>query len=114
MSTFEALNKLAKWRAVFASWQLGTRLLSDGETRAVKDHREVTILLRAELNAMLGLLIQKGIFTAEEFDASLHNEAHLLDKDYEEKFPGFSTSQEGVHMNAPVALETMRKMGLPE
>lgn len=48
-----ALNKLAKWRSVFAGWQLGTRLKEDPECQAVKDHREVTILLRAEVSALL-------------------------------------------------------------
>ena len=52
-----ALNRLCKWRAIFAGWQLGTRAKGDPESDAVRDHREVTILLRAEASAMTGLLL---------------------------------------------------------
>jgi len=57
----DALNKFAKWRTWFASWQLGTRSDHDGECSAVKDHREVTMLLRAEVNALTKVLIDKGV-----------------------------------------------------
>lgn len=113
------LNKLAKWRLVFAGWQLGTRSRSDGEARAVKDHREVTMFLRAEVSALTGLLIRKGVFTAEEFTEELAAEAVRLDADYEKKFPGFRTEydpaagDEGVHMELPLAGETMRRLGFP-
>jgi hypothetical protein len=109
----QVLNKLAKWRNVFASWQLGTRSREDGECRAVKDHREVTIMLRAEMNAMLGLLLKKGIITEEGWNASLISEAGQLDRDYEGKFPGFSTSPDSVTMDLHRAAETMRRMGFP-
>lgn len=117
--SYRAINKLAKWRSVFAGWQLGTRSRADGETRAVKDHREVTMLLRAEVNALTGLLIRKGVFTAEEFTEQLIAEAIHLDAEYEKRFPGFSTEMdeatgdEGVHMEMPLAGETMREMGFP-
>ncbi len=58
-----ALNRLAKWRNHFAGWQLGTRMRGDAEYEAVRDHREVTILLRAEQSAMAGLLLRKGVIT---------------------------------------------------
>jgi len=45
--TDAALNVLAKWRAHFSGWQLGTRPKGDPEGDAVRDHREATILLRA-------------------------------------------------------------------
>jgi hypothetical protein len=34
----KALQKLAKWRLIFAGWQLGTRLKGDPECDAVRDH----------------------------------------------------------------------------
>lgn len=113
MNSLEVLNKLAKWRNVFASWQLGTRLSDDGEARAVKDHRELTILMRAELSALTGLLIKKGVITQAGFETALISEAGQLDKDYERKFPGFTTSLDGVHMKLPEATETMQQMGFP-
>lgn len=53
--TADALNRLAKWRTVFAGWQLGTRARGDPESDAVRDHREATIMLRAEVNALTAL-----------------------------------------------------------
>lgn len=113
MTSADVLNKLAKWRNVFASWQLGTRRADDGECRAVKDHRELSILMRAELSALTGLLIKKGVITQPGFEAALMSEAGQLDQDYERKFPGFTTSLDGVEMHLPEAAETMRRMGFP-
>jgi hypothetical protein len=109
----DVLEKLTKWRKFFASWQLGTRLDSDGESRAVRDHREVTILLRAEQSALAGLLISKGVFTQQEFADALELEAKQLDHDYEERFPGWRSTANGLHMKLPEAQETMRKLGFP-
>jgi hypothetical protein len=103
----KALNKLAKWRTVFAGWQLGTRAKGDPECDAVRDHREVTILMRAELNAFTGILLRKGVFSEAEWAAALSEEAVLLDKDYEAKFPGITTSEAGTHYTAQAA-ETMK------
>ena len=108
-----ALEKLAKWRKFFASWQLGTVPAADGRYKAVADHREVSILMRAELSALTGLLISKGTFTQEEFRGSLEREAKLLDHEYEERFPGWRSLPEGLSMKLPEAAETMRKMGFP-
>jgi hypothetical protein len=116
---YRVMNKLAKWRSVFAGWQLGTRLANDGETRALKHHRELSIFLRAEVTALTGLLIRKGVFTAEEFTEEIVAESVRLDADYEKLFPGFSTEfdeatgDEGVHMELPLAGETMRKLNFP-
>ena len=109
----DALNKLAKWRKFFASWQLGTRADTDGECRAVADQRELLIILRAEVSALTELLMRKGAITHAEFEAGLEREARTLDKDYEKRFPGFSTSAAGLHLKMPEALETMRKLGFP-
>jgi hypothetical protein len=51
----KALNRLTKWRNVFVGWQLGTREKGDPEGDAVRDHREQSIILRAEVTALTGL-----------------------------------------------------------
>lgn len=107
------LNQLAKWRMVFASWQLGTRADTDGECQAVRNHREATIMLRAEVSALTGLLIDKGIFTFEEFDQALGVEADRLSQDYAAKFPGFTATDEGIAMDLTVARVTMEQLGFP-
>lgn len=107
------LNKLCKWRKFFASWQLGSRSDTDGECRAVIHHRELSILLRAELTALTTLLIAKGVFTSEELTRAVIAEAKRLDHDYEESYPGWRSTDAGMSMKLPEALETMRKMGFP-
>ena len=102
------LNILTKWRSVFAGWQLGTRSKEDPECQAVRDHREVTILMRTELNALLGLLIKKGVFTREEFQQQMMEEADALNKMYEEKFPGMRAVANGIVYDIPMASETMK------
>jgi hypothetical protein len=112
-SLMTALEKLTKWRKFFASWQLGTRADSDGESRAVRNHRELSILLRAEVSALIALLMRKGVFTQEEWLAALEAEAKQLDHAYEETYPGWRSTAEGLSMKMPEALETMRKLGFP-
>lgn len=101
------LQKLAKWRTVFASWQLGTRKETDPECRAVKDHREVTILLRAEVSALTGLLIERSVFTAEQFTNALEREADQLSADLARRFPGMEATEFGIKMD----IEQIRKHG---
>jgi hypothetical protein len=108
-----ALGKLGRWRKFFASWQLGTRLAGDGEYRAVAHHRELSILLRAEVSALAGLLLRKGILTEQEWQAALELEAKQLDHVYEESYPGWRSVAEGLSMKLPEAAETMRKLGFP-
>lgn len=94
--SMRALNILAKWRVLFAGWQLGTRPKGDPEGDAVRDHREATILLRAEVNALTAVLRAKGAFTDGEWLAALEMEAGLLAKDYERKFPGVVAHENGL------------------
>jgi hypothetical protein len=108
-----ALEKLTKWRRFFASWQLGSRPPSDGEFRAIVHHRELSILLRAEVSALTGLLLRKGVFTEQEWRDALELEATQLDHDYEETYPGWRSVADGMSMKMPEALETMTKLGFP-
>jgi hypothetical protein len=107
VSAVESLNRLCKWRSVFAGWQLGTRADTDAECRAVRDHREVTILLRAEVNALTGLLIEKGVFTGVEFEAALGRKAEQLSEDYSRRFRGMKATDAGIAMD----LAVMQKHG---
>lgn len=109
----DALQKLAKWRRFFASWQLGTTRAGDGTYRAVANHRELSILLRVEVTALAGLLISKGVFTVQEWSDALEAEAKLLDQDYEKHYPGWSATPDGLSMHMPEAGRTMRHLGFP-
>lgn len=94
--TDRALNILAKWRAHFAGWQLGTRLKGDPESDAVRDHRETTLLLRAELNTVLVLLIKREVFTQEEWLRELEAQCTALAKTFEARWPGARASLHGM------------------
>jgi hypothetical protein len=94
--TSRALNIVAKWRVLFTGWQLGTRPKGDPEGDAVRDQRELTILLRVEVTALTGLLLAKGVFTHDELLAALEREADQLTQDYEHRFPGVVASEDGL------------------
>lgn len=106
--THASLNRLCKWRSVLVGWQLGTRAKGDPESDALRDHRELTLLLRVEVTALAGLLVKKGVITAEEFTAALGEEAELLSADYARRFPGFTAHDDGMHIDAAQAAETTR------
>ncbi len=94
--TMRALEILTKWRVHFTGWQLGTRPKGDPEGDAVRDHREVTILLRCEQSALIGLLMAKGVITHGEWLAVLESEAKQLSADYAKRFPGVEATEEGL------------------
>lgn len=94
--TNTALNILAKWRAHFAGWQLGTRPKGEPESDAVRDHREATIMLRAEMSALVVLLIEKGVITHNEWLQQLATEANQLCRQYEKRWPGAQATDSGM------------------
>lgn len=102
------LNRLCKWRTVYAGWQLGTRPATDPEAQAVRDHRDATMLLRAEVNALTACLIDGGFFTAREFTEQLIVEAQALDAKLEKTFPGFKSADHGMDIDVQVAAQTMK------
>lgn len=94
--TVRALNVVAKWRVLFVGWQVGTRPKGDPEGDAIRDHREATIMLRAEMSALTALLREKGVIADNEWLAALEREAKLLNRDYERRFPGVTASESGL------------------
>lgn len=94
-----ALNRLAKWRTLFTGWQLGTRAKGDPEADAVRDHREATIILRAEVSALAAVLLDTGVIDHAAWLEALEREADLLSMAYEAKFPGVTASDNGLTMD---------------
>jgi len=101
-------NRVAKWRSVFAGWQLGTKPTSDAECMAVRDHREATILLRAEVSALVNLLESKGVFEPAEYTAQVQEECRCLCDHYEKLFPGFKAIDDGMEVDTQIAAHTTR------
>lgn len=91
-----ALNRLAKWRALFAGWQLGTRPKGDPECDAVRDHREATLMLRCENNAIVRLLLDRGIVTVDEWTELIGEEADALSEQLSRRFPGVTATDDGL------------------
>ena len=106
MSNINWIERLGKWRTVFAGWQLGTRAKGDPECDAVRDHREVTMMLRAEVNALTGILAEKGIFTAEDFTNRMHDECRYLCNEYERRFPGCKATDYGLELKPEIWKDT--------
>jgi hypothetical protein len=104
-----ALNRLVKWRSILTGWQLGTREKGDPTSDAVRDHREVTLLLRAEVNALAMLMLEKSVFSGEEWDRQLVIEAKHLEEALEKQFPGARASDDGMHIDTARATPWMSK-----
>jgi hypothetical protein len=106
------LNRVAKWRKIFASWQLGTRANADSEAKAVKDHREGSIILRVEANALTRLLIEKGVFSEAEWVNTVTDEAKEYEKILEERFPGVKANDAGLDFDLEKAQAWMKDFPL--
>ncbi len=110
----DPINKPCKWRTVLAGWHNGTQSLETQGCKAMRDLMEKWLIMRAETSAFAAILIEKKVFSAEEFRSAVHREAALLDKSMESMFPGFRTTEIGIQIyDLKLANETMRKLGFP-
>ncbi len=108
-----ALNRLTKWRTVLAGWHLGSTVKEAPGTAAMRDLRELTMILRAEQSAMATLLERKGIFTWDEWFDAVGHEAAMLDRDMTTMFPGFRSTDIGMSLDTELAQKTMQEKGFP-
>ena len=96
MSEINWLERLGKWRMVLTGRWLGTRATDDPQAKAARDLFDQMNCLRADVNALSRLLIDKKVITAEEFTAQIQDEAKWLCEQYEKTFPGFRATDEGM------------------
>jgi hypothetical protein len=109
MSEYErTVNRLAKWRTVFAGRWLGTRTKDDPECIAVRDITEKYLMLRVEVNALTKLLSYKGVFTVDEFTNQIIRECDYMQAMLERQFPGFKATDDGMHIDVAAARETTK------
>lgn len=106
----KALNKLTKWRNFFAIWQTANKEPDEAEHKAIKDHREVTMLLRVEVTTLARMMVEKGVCTTDEFAEMMIIEAKHLERSFETAYPGYFAEEFGLSINNPEAAETMRKL----
>ena len=109
MNEYErTINRLAKWRSVFAGRWLGTRTLTDPEAIAVRDVAEKYLILRVEVTALSVLLQDRGIITTEQFQNQIITECDYLQAQLERSFPGFKATDDGMHIDTAKAVETTK------
>lgn len=114
----EALEKLAKWRSVYAGWRLGTRLSNDGESKYTRDLHEQILILRADCSA-LAFLVRDALVATGMSEAAAHEklqermlqEVTELDRLQSLKFPGMSSTPDGISYKLPEARDTMTRLG---
>lgn len=106
-------NRLAKWRSWFAGWQLGTQSEDHGPAKAVRDHREVTMMLRAEVSGLTKILLDKGVVSEVELAETFADEYEMLSADYSRRFDGVEATGQGLTMDIVRVRETMRRLGFP-
>lgn len=104
-----AMQKVCKWRMLLAGWQLGTRSKEDPESQAVRDQRELLILLRIEVNALTMLMVEHCKVSVDELRAAMLDEAVALDEAFEKKFPGATSGLDGMHIDIEKANPWMSK-----
>lgn len=102
----DVMNRVCKWRIVFASKWLGTRSANDPVAQSVKDFAEARILQRIEVTALVSLLTEKGVFTTKEFEDKCIIEAEFLDSAFEARFPGFKSGPAGMIVETAKAVVT--------
>jgi len=103
-----AVQRLGKWGVLLTGWQLGTRPKGDPEGDAVRDLQEARPMLRAEVTALAALLIDKGVFTADDLAVQLEVEADLQCMALEARFPGVRAVDHGLEIDPLRALPWMK------
>jgi hypothetical protein len=93
-----ALNRLAKWRFVFASRMFGSRPDTDEPTKVFKDLVERTLILRAEVTALTALLVEQRMIYEDDFARHVAVEAGHLERLLEQQFPGFRSAEHGMEV----------------
>jgi hypothetical protein len=108
-----ATNRLCKWRAVLVGWMIGTKNQDEPGVKAHRDRADALLMLRVEVNALTALLIQKGLFTREEFMAQIVEECGHKERELEAMFPGYRTTDVGLSIDPTVAAQTNQRLGFP-
>lgn len=107
------LNRLAKWRTVLTGWCLGTKGKDEPGVKGMRDIHEQRLIMRVEMNAVTALLIEKGVFTADEFKAQIVLECDEHQHVMEAMFPGHVATEGGIAVNTELAAETYKRLSFP-
>ncbi len=108
-----ATNRLCKWRSVLVGWMIGSKHHDEPGVKAHRDRADAVLMLRVEVNALTALLIEKRLFTREEFMAQIVEECGHKERELEAMFPGYRTTDAGLSIDVTVASVTNQRMGFP-
>lgn len=64
----------------------------------VRAHRMTTLILRAEMNALISMLVKDRVITTEQFQSAMLDELVLAEQDMERRFPGARATDEGMRL----------------
>lgn len=73
----------------------GTVVSTAGRYKHAMDQEECRLFFRAEINALVGILVAKKIFTMEEWTKALCEEYEVSLKDNAEKWPEIKVADDG-------------------
>lgn len=99
--------RLLGWPIGVVGEFLGTRTDRDPQARAARRWLRQLLMTRAEQLATLGLLMDKGVFTREEYEIALQRAAQTLCQELQDQFPGIVANDYGVTVSRD-AMETMK------
>lgn len=108
------LNRLCKWRTVFVGWCFGSKADNTPGVKGLRDAVDARLVARVELSALTALLIEKGVFTADEFKSQIVIECDEYQKMLEAQFPGYVAIEHGISVAPTIAVETNKRMGFPQ
>jgi hypothetical protein len=78
----------------------------DPRAEGYRDLIDKMLILRVEVTALTSLLIQNGIITEEGFKVAVEDEADMLEKDYQKRFPGCRATDTGLDIDIAKFRET--------
>lgn len=106
------VRKISHWKVVFANWQLGTRDNNDGAFLAIQDAKEADLRTNIKLDALIKLLLERGLVSEECLLVEQIDVANKLETSLEGKFVGAVANDDGMVYDA--RFETTKKsLGFP-
>lgn len=110
-----AAQRLRQFGRLAASRLFGTLPTTSGRYKAVVDEWERSLLLRAEMNALVLLLVDKKVVTSAEWTARVVEEIRALADAHQKLWPELTTDEVGIHVHDAQAFAARSKSeGWPE
>lgn len=99
MTTLDDIHRLGMRLRQYARYSLGRILgtvpITSGRYKYHIDHQERSLFMRADLNALTGLLVKKGVFTEQEWNEAWTKEAEQYCEDLARQWPEIQVAHNG-------------------